>query len=303
MKKVGSIGIPAIALITVFALAGRVLSVGKSSVLEGIVAAAAALLILPLAARVSNSFFEGERRGFFGALFSLAVIVAAFYVAAAGAREFSSFASEVMLLRTPKASVSFIFLFLCAYLTRLSRDAVRKFALLAFVVTAAAVVLLFLLSVRSFDLSGRDGILSGGLSAVGVLREFGEIFAPSVLAVIYLSMDGDRVRISVPGAVFSVVLVSALLFICRLNVRLLFGESFASGAQYPYSEAVSTVTAGKLFARMEGWAYLMYYAASAVRVTVCLSLIFRMLPQSWMRGRVGAVITLAFASAIAAFSL
>ena len=64
-----------------------------------------------------------------------------------------------------------------------------------------------------------------------------------------------------------------LILICFLGVLLLLGGGFGATLEYPYATAVSTVTAGKLFARLEGFAYLTYYVSSALRVSVCISLV------------------------------
>ena len=204
-----------------------------------------------------------------------------------------------MLSGMSELLIKAIFLFLCAYLGSLGEGSVRKMAVIFFAILAAVSILLFLLSVRSFDLSQTD-VLFGKITAHGVIREFGNVFAPTVLAIIYLSGDGETGRLRCGGAVLSVIFASLLLLICRLNVSFLFGESFAAALAYPYSEAVSTVTAGKLFARMEGWAYLMYYASSALRTSVCLSLCcrlaFRILPRLREKRTWAFFISVAFAS-------
>jgi arginine exporter protein ArgO len=84
------------------------------------------------------------------------------------------------------------------------------------------------------------------------------------------------------------MLSSAFLLICHFNVVLLLGEHFGATRDYPYSEAVSTVTAGKLSARMEGFAYLMYYAIAAVKTAVSIAfaccVIREMLPKKQRKG-------------------
>ena len=261
------INLSAIALAATYAFAGRVLLIGKGSLSDVAVAALLAVLIIPLAETAARGVLGSKKRSVLGAIFALAVIAASIYTMLSGMSE--------LLIKA-------IFLFLCAYLGSLGEGAVRKLAVIFFAILGAVAVILFLLSVRSLDLSQTD-VLFGKITALGVIREFGNIFAPMVLAIIYLSGDGETGRLRCGGAVLSVIFASLLLLICRLNVSLLFGESFAAALAYPYSEAVSTVTAGKLFARMEGWAYLMYYAASALRTSVCLSLCcrpaFRILPR------------------------
>jgi hypothetical protein len=95
------------------------------------------------------------------------------------------------------------------------------------------------------------------------------VFAPAVLAVVYISAMGER---RARASLYGTVIATFLLALCFLNVFLLLG-SLGNSEDYPYSIAVSTVTAGKLFVRMEGFSYIMYYAAGAVRVSVCISLV------------------------------
>lgn len=298
-RMIKRINLSAIALAATYAFAGRVLLIGKGSLSDVAVAALLAVLIIPLAETAARGVLGSKKRSVLGAIFALAVIAASIYTASLAANEFSEFAAYTMLSGMSELLIKAIFLFLCAYLGSLGEGAVRKLAVIFFAILGAVAVILFLLSVRSLDLSQTD-VLFGKITALGVIREFGNIFAPMVLAIIYLSGDGETGRLRCGGAVLSVIFASLLLLICRLNVSLLFGESFAAALAYPYSEAVSTVTAGKLFARMEGWAYLMYYAASALRTSVCLSLCcrpaFRILPRLGEK-RVGVFLTsLVFAS-------
>lgn len=273
MKK---INIPAVALAATFAFAGRVLSVGKGSLPEFGVAALIALLIIPLAEISARGIFCSKKPSVLGVIFALVVIIAALCTAVTTASEFSSFAAHTMLSGVSELLIKAVFLLLCAYIASFGEGAVRKLSVITFTVAATVSVILFAFSARSFDMSETKDLL-GGISASGVIRELGNVFAPAVLALIYLSGDAEKTRLGSRGAVLSVIFASLLLLVCRLNVSLLFGDSFAAALDYPYSEAVSTVTVGRLFARMEGWAYLMYYAASVLRATVCLSLCTRFL--------------------------
>ena len=307
--------------IALFAFAGRALSVGRIGAWTALDASAATLLalaVLPVAAYASGAVFGGD--GIIGingiggkilyAFFSAGTMAAAFCIAVISAKEFSNFAAEVMFLRVPVAVVTVIFLGFCAYLASTGFGTLRKFSLVAFWITASAAIMLFLLSVPNFDVSNAEALLEGiGVSAEGTINAFGGIFAPAAVAVIYMSASGDRKErgVSLATAAVSVLLAAALLAVCYLNVCLLLGESFGASRQYPYSDAVSTVTAGKLFARMEGFAYVMYYAASAVKTAVSVSLICllakRMLPPKWVKKKLFEAMPYAVAAALAATTM
>ena len=259
-------------LVSLFIFAGNMLAVGKGSLSELLLAAALGAVSLPVSAFAASSVFgEGEKNGASRVIFfvlSVAVAAAAIFVAGKTVWSFADFVGDVMLLRLPAVAVSVIFVLLCSYIAYCGEATVKKFTLVAFFVISLSALILFLLSLPALEFE-RIGRVLGGLGANGVLKTFSEVFAPAVLAVVYISATGEkRARASLYGTVIATV----LLTLCFLNVFLLLG-GLGNSEDYPYSVAVSTVTAGKLFVRMEGFSYIMYYAAGAVRVSVCISLV------------------------------
>ena len=304
--------------IALFAFAGRAITVGRGSLIDVFAAALLALALMPVAAVASGSLLVGEGgrekkstggKIFYG-LFSSLAAVAAFCVAAVSVKEFSAFAAEVMFVRLPLWVVTAIFLGFCAYLSAGGGGVIRKFAFVSFLIVSAVVLVLFFLSLPNFDTSDADGLLKfKDISAGGVVSALGGIFAPAVIAVIYLSATGrhkqDRVR--APEAALAVLLTALLLLVCFLNVNLLLGEFFGPTRDYPYSEAVSTVTAGKLFARMEGFAYVMYYAAAAVKTSVSVAFICLLakglVPKEWENKRIMKLLPYIVAAMVGVLSL
>jgi hypothetical protein len=137
--------------------------------------------------------------------------------------------------------------------------------------------LLFALSVPVLDLGELEEFIQRGhkLELLGVRTAFLSVFAPVIVAVIYISAAHDRrISSSRPLATsWGLVLGGGVLALCFFNSLLILGGSMGEIYEYPYVAAVSTVTAGKLFARMEGLLYMMYFGAACVRVSVCISLI------------------------------
>ena len=276
-------GFTSASLVAAFTVGEALLYVGKGGLLSVAFAVIGALVLLPLAEMATRSVYDGKIGAVRRALLAL-TIVASTATASSTASAFSRFVSLSMLSGVPTLAIRIAFLFLAASLALQGERSVKKFALVAFVITAAVAVMLFLLSAESLDVARIDALFKGGLSFSGVMGALGRVVAPSILALIFLSLEKGE---GCGGGVFlAVIFSSAILLLCRLNVSLLLGESLAASLEYPYSEAVSTVTAGKLFARLEGWAYLMYYAAAACRTSVCLSLscrLFYKIFPSWER--------------------
>ena len=63
---------------------------------------------------------------------------------------------------------------------------------------------------------------------------------------------------------------SLLLIVCLLNVLLIFGNELSAKIDFPYSEAISTVTAGNIFMRLDGFSYYVFFMSCLVKI--CLSL-------------------------------
>ena len=269
-----------------FVFAGRALTVGIGGALtlETALAFLLALAALPAAAHAASAIFGrggiGSFDGALGkslfALLSFGTAVVALYVAVMTVKGFSDFVSEAMFLRMPAFLVQAVFLGFCAYLSSCGFGTLRKFALLAMILIVAVIGILFLVSLPElkWEMIGDAFVFDSAVSPIGVARELGGIFAPMAVAIIYLAAAtlGKERGVSARSAAWAVVFSSVLLLVCYLNVALLLGLPFGSTQEYPYSSAVSTVTVGKLFARMEGFAYMMYFAAVAVRTSVCVSL-------------------------------
>ena len=197
--------------------------------------------------------------------------------------EFSGFVSSTMLPHLPNAAASALFLLFCSYLASAKAECIKKFALISAAVAAVCTLFLFALSFPDFKPERLSALADGwrSLTVEGVIAAFSSAFAPAVVAIVFLAASGEgRPSTGIWGVLISLLLLS----LCYLNVLLLLGEGFGAAQPYPYFSAIGTVTAGKLFARMEGFAYAAYYASAAVRVSVCISLVTLPLKKLAKRG-------------------
>ena len=264
-------------------VAEGLISSGKGSgvsAAEWLIAGLGAICLLPLLSLASDYVFGGDgpcrytlaRRLVF-VLFSALALPGSFYLAASEISRFSRFAEDVMFLRVSGLAVSGVFLLLSGYLSFCGGKVLKKFTFLSAAFSAAAVVMLLFMSVPHFDGRNLDLALSGGrrVSLMGVITAFARVFAPVTVAVIYLSCERKKAG---GASVFRGLLFGcAILATCLACSVLIMGSAFSASCEYPYITAVSTVTAGKLFARMEGFAYMICFSASVIKTAVCLSII------------------------------
>ncbi len=264
--------------VALFVFAGNMLTVGKGDFIELLLAGAVGALALPVSAVAADALFEKEyKKGLPMAIFtafSFVIATAAIYVASLTVKDFSVFVSEVMLLKLPSLAVGAVFIALCSYLATEGGRTIKKFSFLSVVIVFIFATVLFALAFESFETDRILDIIRSArnIRADGVISTFSTVFAPAVVAVIYISAEGRGEKRSL-SAFFGAIMAILILAVCFLNVLLLLGGSLGTSEDYPYATAVSTVTAGKLFARMEGVSYMMYYASGVVRVSLCIALI------------------------------
>lgn len=282
-KKRGPRSLLASALpLSLFFIGGTLLYAGRSgdaSISSYLLAALLSALLLSAASPAACDIFSPssvkEAKGFFRrlalALLSILLIPTASALSLVSAREFSDFASEVMFLRLPTPLISLLFIVFCIFFAAKGLTVAKKLSRSAFILVLAGASLLFVYSVpsMSFDLFTLD---IGTPTASDVIKIFTSLFLPLAIPMIFLCTERSKAKAPLSAPLTGVAIGVALILLCHMNVLLLFGEALAESLQMPYPEAVATVTAGKLFLRLEGLFYAMYFAAASFRCAICLAL-------------------------------
>ena len=275
--------LPSAFALALFLIGGEILSVGRESVSDAYssgIAFIIAILFIGAAASASRSVFGEDHpkpsKRITSAAFGILAAAAAIFVTIKSAMELSSFADEVMLLRAPTYLVVPLFLMFCVLLSSRGAGVVKKYAFISAVAIVVGAVALIFLSLPSIDL--RQIELSGGAPrSSSVAEAFVERFAPLCLPLVYLSCGrgrGSKDRkhdpISPLSASVGVLIGGAILTLVHFNVTLLLGSELAREVSFPYSAAMSAVSTGKLFMRMEGLSYLIYFLAATTRTSIAL---------------------------------
>ena len=61
----------------------------------------------------------------------------------------------------------------------------------------------------------------------------------------------------------------SILGICILNSILLFGAELSGELGFSYISAISTISIGRLFTRLDEFAYLLFFITCIIKITVC----------------------------------
>ncbi len=229
-------------------------------------------LMLPLSkAAVLRS--EGENTAVSGAALCLLFFGAALFslwCAADAFIAFTRFASEIMLPDSPAVFSVLLFLSAVIFFTLKRQEHILKFFFTAFWGVLFVALLFFITMLSSFDPENifiYDFFNVKGFAAASKPYLINPVL-PLALLPVYNSAVLKKTRFKAGFA--GIILGYFLLFLTVSGSVLLFGAPLAGELDYPYSFAVSTVSVGRLFSRLDGLSYYLYFICALCRVSVCL---------------------------------
>lgn len=216
----------------------------------------------------------------FGALLFTAICLYALWIGSLNMKHFIRFVKVDLLQNTADFYIALVMVIVIAALAGKKKEIFLKFSLISFWLTTAIILVFMAFSADQFDFRN---IL------VFKVPSFKEIFNqtmsylpnlvfPSLLIPIYQAVVLKRAKLGESMLGLGVGLV--LLNFCIVNSVLIFGPQFAAKLDYPYAYAISTVTIGRIFKRMDSFAYLIYYLTSAARMTMCVDIVIRLLKKT-----------------------
>ncbi len=245
----------------------------------GFLAAVAAAFLLFLAALpLSNALVLKSGKNIFlralSALFLTAAALYAFYNAGLVLKRYMNFVDKVLLPDTHKFFIAFIFLLITAFLATRRQEVILKFSLIFVIISVITVLLFFLLSVKDFR---QENIAVYRLPSLSELLHeakpyFFAVSLPAALIPVYEALFTGKTRLGAPfsGLTTGLLLVS----LCIVDCLLLFGAPFSARLDFPLASAVSTITVGPLFTRMDGVVYCLFFGSALIKTAVCMKLSF-----------------------------
>ncbi len=203
-------------------------------------------------------------------LLFLAVLLS-FWAGADAFLELLEFISQTLLRNTPKILILLPLVFAVLVFAAASDLMLFKFSVLLGIFSVTAVIFFAFFTAKDFN---ADSIIikslpSGNVILTQTIPYLKSVTLPSLLLGFYAKTTKSPKKFAFGGLFCG----NLLLAVCILNSVLLFGSDFAGKLKYPYASAISTVTLGNLFTRMDGFAYLIFFASVIVKITVCIKII------------------------------
>lgn len=207
---------------------------------------------------------------------SILYILICIWVISEASKSFSVFSDFVIAMILPGASKLLVAVVLGLSALAVcveGHKVVLKFSLFASVLTAAAVILFFVFSFGELRMENISLLRFPELDGIWkqTLGFLYKVFLPVIIYIIYvrLNIGEKRNKETALGILFGAI----ILGVCLINTLLLFGPKLSGELKFPYAAAIGTVTIGELFTRMDGFSYLIYFAAILVKLTVCIDII------------------------------
>ena len=225
-----------------------------------------ATVLLYFVSLAVTNFFIGK------SLLLFLAAVYAFYNAVKAFIRYTDFADKILLPKTPGLLIAAVFIIAAIYLATRRQEVILKLSLISAVIAVMAILLFFMLSFKDFK---AENIAVQSFSDFGGIIKstkpyFLNISLPALLIPVYSRLFTEEKRICAPFA----GLLSGLTLeaVCLLESLLLFGAPLAERIEFPLAAAVSTVTVGQLFTRMDGIVYCLFFVLSLIKTAVCMKL-------------------------------
>ena len=241
-----------------------------------IVGAVAAVLLYFTSSAITNCLIGKPC----GLILLILAAVYAFYNAGISFIRYTDFADKMLLPKTSEFLIAAAFVTAAVYLAERRQEVILKLSLISAVIAVIAIFIFFLLSLKDFKV---ENIAVQGLPNFnGLIKSakpyFLNIALPALLIPVYSRIFAGEKRVCAPFAGLMAGL--ALEAVCLLESLLLFGNPLAERLDFPLAAAVSTVTVGQLFTRMDGIVYCLFFMLALIKTAVCMKLAFVALTKS-----------------------
>ncbi len=201
-----------------------------------------------------------------------ALSIAVLWLIKAGFEELAVFLKNALLGKTP---ISLIYILLAAvtlYFCMNRQESILKLALLSFWADLVLVAIFFIMAMPNYNL--RNIFIFRLPDFKTLLDQMKPYFTAAVLPSLLVPIYGGLIfKKSSPSAAFNVGLGFVLLGATVLCPLLLFGAPFSGETDFPFLSAASTVTVGRLFTRLTGFAYFICFSTAIIKLTAGIFII------------------------------
>ena len=184
---------------------------------------------------------------------------------------FLQFISKTLLPKSQNFWVLLLFLVPLIYFCFRKTTEILNFSLISGVACGLLLIFFFFATLKDFNL---ENIYIYSFPKVKNLFYQALPYVKSVtLPTAVLALYAKQHKTSKTVAITGICVGNAFLLVSIFNSVLLFGAKMSGEFNYPYAMAISTVTFGNLFSRLDGFSYFIYFVTTLIKATVCIKVI------------------------------
>lgn len=190
------------------------------------------------------------------------VCATAIYGAAVTFFDYVRFLKSVQMPQTNVILLAVVLFGIVAFLLLCSFSAIFKYCLFVSVIAAVLIIICFVGGIRSFDFSMlKSDFLKFNFS----LKDFLWCFSSLAVIPFFISL---KLKSTPTKPMFLGTMAGFLiLLLCLAQINLTLGAT--PDISYPYQKAVSVISTGSLFSRLDGFVYFLFFITAIVKIAIC----------------------------------
>lgn len=204
------------------------------------------------------------------------ICAAAIYGAAIAFFDYIGFLTSVQMPHTNSILPTAVLLGVVVFLALNNITVIYKYSLFVSVIGGIMIAICFVGGIKNFDFTSfKISFSEHGFNIKDFLRCF------SSLAVIPFFVSSEVKNAPAKPLFLGTAVGFFVLVLCL--AQSIFTLGFANDISYPYLKAVSVISSGSLFTRLDGFVYFLFFITVLVKIAVCIktvSLIIKRLKRT-----------------------
>ena len=256
-----------IALISLFFIGNTVINLPFGESINGSIPGflIAVLISVPFIMHISKISINFNK-SFLGVAGVSLFVLYALFCGIVTLRNYVTFSDKIILPEISSFFPSLLFLILLWLICREKDNVLLKLSLISALLVFITVIVLFFLSLNSMSIKALIPKKIPTLKEIGYqgLSYLSMSFIEGIVLIGFIKKNGRKAMLSgfFTGA--------ALLFVVLIQSVSVFGYTLLSRLNFPYASAMSVITFGDKFTRMEGFSYLLYFSCTLIKTAVCV---------------------------------
>lgn len=184
---------------------------------------------------------------------------------------FLQFISKTILSNRQNFWILMLFLLPLVYFCFRKTTQIFNFSLICGVVCGLLLIFFFFATLKDFNVKNIYIYSFPNIKNLfkQTLPYIKSVTLPIAVLILYAKHHQTTKTVAVTG----ICVGNIFLLISIFNSILLFGAQMSGEFDYPYAMAISTVTFGNLFSRLDGFSYFIYFVTALIKITVCVDVI------------------------------